>query len=108
MNGFINSCPNCRTVYRIYDGEEKFACCRKCSSIKSRWSTELRGWKPVMGKTTKRKCGEECWMAISPTCSCSCGGKNHGIGFTLSPKDIYETAYDPDFDFLADVLELPK
>lgn len=29
--------------------------------------------------TTDNTCSDACWKAAQPDCSCSCGGKNHGI-----------------------------
>lgn len=26
------------------------------------------------------KCGARCLNAVGPSCDCSCGGKNHGVG----------------------------
>ena len=30
-----------------------------------------------------QKCGGKCVNAIGPSCECSCGGKNHGAGYTF-------------------------
>lgn len=38
------------------------------------------GHKPIQvdGKRSDRKCGARCQNSLGPSCSCECGGHNHG------------------------------
>jgi hypothetical protein len=35
----------------------------------------------VKGKVTEEQCNPKCLSAHGPSCSCSCGGENHGASF---------------------------
>lgn len=40
-------------------------------------------WKPINGRfSEKHTCDARCLNAIGPNCECSCGGKNHGAGYS--------------------------
>lgn len=36
----------------------------------------------VRGRVTAHKCGAKCLSSKGHVCECSCGGKNHGAGFS--------------------------
>lgn len=38
---------------------------------------------PIEGHTSKRRCDARCEYAVGPSCSCTCGGRNHGAGLAL-------------------------
>lgn len=36
-------------------------------------------WSPLAGKVnTEKECGSRCMASTGPSCSCQCGGENHG------------------------------
>ena len=47
----------------------------------TRFTVWRDGQKPVvfMGKLGKRECGARCTSSLGPSCSCTCGGHNHGL-----------------------------
>lgn len=48
-------------------------------------------------KSDRHTCGARCLVSFGPDCTCSCGGKNHGIGFALlsdASPEIVQVAVD--------------
>lgn len=43
-----------------------------------------KGVRLTQGRYSKKRCGEHCTNAMAPTCSCECGGANHGIAWVAS------------------------
>ena len=53
------------------------------------WDDVIAGWlgcpcglpaiaRAFKARTTNRTCGAQCRNAMGPSCSCECGGRNHG------------------------------
>lgn len=65
--------------HKVADAKFKFTC------PDHKW---VRVWaKQLVGKfstAAKHKCNDACMFATGPTCTCSCGGVNHGLGFVVS------------------------
>lgn len=40
------------------------------------------GYEIVKGRKTETPCGAKCLSSKGHVCECSCGGKNHGAGFS--------------------------
>lgn len=82
----------------VYRGEvyTYVGSCKACSRhLSVRWTREQasdqshylscpgcqrrRGMLPVDGKQGKRNCGEWCTSGTGRSCTCTCGGANHGL-----------------------------
>lgn len=67
----LGRCAKCRTAHTArtdFYGDLRRDC--DCGN-----KVTLRG---VWGRETDKKCDGRCTHAISASCDCSCGGKNHG------------------------------
>jgi hypothetical protein len=42
---------------------------------------------PIWGEHTDAKCGARCRNAVGPSCDCSCGGENHGMGHAVEEQE---------------------
>jgi hypothetical protein len=71
--GYLGKCStkSCRHATRVAD----YALSAECPEH-GRYRLE-----PIWGETVADiKCGASCRNATGPSCDCSCGGHNHGMG----------------------------
>lgn len=61
------------TAFRFSDGTS----ISKCKDCGKRFGSIAR--KRVKATITNAPCTSKCWYAEEDVCSCSCGGKHHGI-----------------------------
>jgi hypothetical protein len=74
----IGKCKRCNTLTRVerelFEGSSfpvggYHIDCANCG----RWINDTK-----TAKQSAIKCGAKCYNATGPSCSCECGGKNHG------------------------------
>jgi hypothetical protein len=57
---------------------------------------------------TERRCDARCHDAKGKKCTCICGGKNHGVGYTTAVDNAFnEDLWDCDFDQSVEIVSLP-
>lgn len=80
---FIGKCVQCGHVYSVVDDTTQAAQLSKvCKCMgHDHWGTIVL-LERIVGKVTKGRCNADCMSARGPLCSCSCGGRNHGRGWS--------------------------
>lgn len=70
--GYIGHCTTCDRPVR---GERRDILCPDCGH-------RVTG-KRIIGTITEAVCDDRCIAATRPNCTCTCGGANHGTGWTV-------------------------
>lgn len=80
---FLAFCPRCqdRVLFKNVDINEVFCTCTFASAGRSTNRVRLE---TIRARVSNHKCGASCVHAKGPLCECSCGGRNHGIGWSAN------------------------
>jgi hypothetical protein len=78
-NLYLGTCDTCDRPYRV-DLGEKVTSAQKCVMCPGGCSRTIVVER-LAAVTTSESCDSRCMGATGPSCSCACGGANHGAGW---------------------------
>lgn len=78
---FLAYCPRCKDRVRFEGGQPSLVVCN-CTVARWGFPNNVLKIATIRGKVSAHKCAAKCTHAKGGDCECSCGGANHGKGWS--------------------------